>query len=237
MRKPRLLDAFCGAGGCTKGYQDAGFYVVGVDINPQPRYIGDEFHQVDALEFIAEHGHEFDVIHASPPCQFGSEATPVKNRSNHKNYIPSLRKILQKVGQPYVIENVEGVRKWLQNPLLLCGSMLDLPIWRHRYFEIFPYWFMSPASCRHDRQPITVNSGSHTRKTWIPVLCTGGGDGQLVARRTHRPRESIEVVRWAMEIDWMTSFELTQAIPPKYCEWIGKQLLQVIGCTNANPVL
>ena len=64
---PRLLDLFCGAGGCTKGYQRAGFYVVGVDINPQPRYIGDEVHQADALEFCAQHGAEFDVIHASPP--------------------------------------------------------------------------------------------------------------------------------------------------------------------------
>jgi len=73
--KPRLLDTFCKAGGCTKGYQRAGFYVVGVDIELQPNYIGDEFYQADALEFIQAHGHEFDVIHASPPCQAYSRAT------------------------------------------------------------------------------------------------------------------------------------------------------------------
>ena len=61
-QRPRLLDAFCGAGGCTKGYQSAGFYVVGVDIEPQPHYCGDEFYQGDAIEYIREHGREFDVI-------------------------------------------------------------------------------------------------------------------------------------------------------------------------------
>lgn len=35
MSKPRLLDLFCGAGGAARGYQMAGFYVVGVDNRPQ----------------------------------------------------------------------------------------------------------------------------------------------------------------------------------------------------------
>jgi DNA (cytosine-5)-methyltransferase 1 len=28
-----------------------------------------EFVQADAFEYVKEHGREFDVIHASPPCQ------------------------------------------------------------------------------------------------------------------------------------------------------------------------
>jgi DNA (cytosine-5)-methyltransferase 1 len=70
MSKPfELLDLGCGAGGATRGYQMAGYRVTGVDIHPQPNYVGDEFHQADALTFAAEHGHRFDAIHASMPCQ------------------------------------------------------------------------------------------------------------------------------------------------------------------------
>lgn len=33
--------------------------------------------------------------------------------------------------------------------------------------------------------------------------------------------------RKAMDIDWMIKTELSQAIPPAYTEWIGKQLLEM----------
>ncbi len=228
MTKPKLLDAFCGAGGCTRGYQDAGFYVVGVDIKPQPRYIGDEFHQGDAIEFITAHGAEFDVIHTSPPCQAYSEATPTAYRESHPDLIPATRAALQATGKPYVIENVENARVELVNPVKLCGSMFGLPIWRHRYFEIYPPIFLLTVPCNHNRRPIAATINQRARLVEVPVLCTGGGDGQRAKRKTHRPRGKVEEIRWAMDIDWMVQAELTQAIPPAYTRWIGERLIEIL---------
>lgn len=218
----RLLDLFCCAGGAAMGYHRAGFTeIVGVDIAHQSRYPF-EFVRGDALEYVAAHGHEFDAIHASPPCQAYSEATPMQSRGNHPDLIEPTRGLLQAIGKPYVIENVENARHLLINPVKLCGTMFGLSIWRHRYFEIWPdVWALTPT-CKHDRRPITVHSGSHTRKTWEPVRVTGG------ARTGVRPRESVDVVRWAMEIDWMVQEELTEAIPPAYTEWIGRHLLEAM---------
>ena len=72
----RVLDACCCIGGATRGYRDLGAHVTGVDIAAQPDYCGHEFIQRDAVAYIAEHGHRFDFIHASPPCQ--GESAPTK---------------------------------------------------------------------------------------------------------------------------------------------------------------
>lgn len=105
--KPRLLDLFCGAGGCSVGYHRAGFEVVGVDIKPQPRYPF-TFIQGDALETLKSIGERFDVIHASPPCQGYSIS---RNNGCHKDaplLIGDSRERLVETGKPFVIENVIG---------------------------------------------------------------------------------------------------------------------------------
>lgn len=140
MQKLKILDLFCKAGGAAKGYADAGFEVVGVDIVPQPNYPY-KFIQMDAIEFLKTVDlSEFDAIHASPPCQKHTKAQSLaKGRNNgkyreHFDFIPQTREILQKIGKPYIIENVEGAP--LINPISLYGSQFkNLYTQRRRLFE------------------------------------------------------------------------------------------------------
>jgi len=221
MAAPRLLDLFCGAGGCTKGYQEAGFYVVGVDLSPQANYCGEEFVQADALDVLRSllageewNGYrleDFAVIHASPPCQASSRLRKLHPDREYPELIPPTRELLLATGLPYVIENVEGAK--LVNPTVLCGSAFNLGVRRHRLFETnFP--LMSPG-CAHGSQPWPVPVYGHT----------GAAANRGQERRRGR---SNGVAEWraAMGIDWMTRDELAQAIPPAYTEFIGTELLR-----------
>ncbi len=208
--RPLLLDLFSGAGGAAMGYYRAGFDVVGVDIVPQPHYPF-RFIRANALDYVVAHGCEYDVIHASPPCQRYSQCTPPQYRQNHPDLIASTRQILLTIEKPYVIENVPAAAPLLWRPIMLCSSMFDLPMERHRYFELS--WTFKPAwedrlYCRHIK---------------TPVLVTG------VTRRKDEPRRenSAAECREAMDIGWMTRAELDEAIPPAYTEYIGRQMLRL----------
>ena len=211
----KLLDLFCGAGGAAMGYYRAGFTdITGIDIKPMPRYPF-KFIQGDALEYLAEHGAEYDVIHASPPCQHYSEQTQPAYRNNHPDLIAHTRNFLNAIGKPYIIENVEMARSLLVNPVMLCGSMFALKIWRHRYFEIYPIFIMSPMSCNHGFDPILIT-----------------GQGSYPKNNGKRYKSPIAEKRQAIGIDWMTTSEITEAIPPAYTEFIGRQLMRVLEATE-----
>ncbi len=214
MKRPRLLDLFCCAGGAGMGYSRVGFDVTGVDNRPQPRY---PFHfvQADALDYVAQHGHEFDVVHASPPCQRYSVQTAIQYRDNHPDLIAPTRELLQATGKPYVIENVENARALLLNPIKLCGSMFGLNLWRHRYFEVWPDVLWLTPTCNHAE---------------LPVLITGTTRWK-VNGKVERFEYTAQQCREASGLHWMTRKEMDEAIPPAYTEWIGKHLMEALLCT------
>lgn len=221
MSKLRLLDLFCGAGGCSMGYHRAGFEVVGVDINPQPHYPF-EFHQADALTYPLD---GFNVIHASPPCQRYARIGCVHGvRCNHPDLIEPIKNRLIECGAPWVIENVPD--SYLQDSFVLCGSMFGLgsvgemdgiyrQLRRHRLFQ--SNIMMLAPECRHKGEPIGVYGRGGPQRAERNRGYMGGR------------RERIE----AMGIDWMNTAELSNAIPPAYTEFIGHQLMDYLKAVAA----
>lgn len=193
------------------GYHRAGFDVVGVDHLPQKRYPF-EFHQADALEFLAAHGQEFDAIHASPPCQQYSRTRHIHGR-NYPDLLGPTRAALEKNGRPFVIENVGDDAPW-RNAFMLCGTFFGLRVIRHRYFESSAFIFAPARSCYHppDRRCAAVGR---------PIQ-----PGQFVTVAGNI--SGVKLAGEAMGIDWMVRRELVQAIPPAYSEFIGRQLLHVL---------
>jgi len=222
MNRQRLLDLFCCQGGAGMGYHRAGFDVVGVDINPQPRYPFD-FIQADALAYLSEHWREFDAVHASPPCHDHSalqNATP-------KDYgtawlLTATIDLLAKLGLPWVVENVPGqsARSAMPGALTLCGSEFGLgadchdgtwrQLRRHRLF-LSNTFLIGAGGCAH-------------RSRSLGVYGEGSGANNVNGRRGAYQGTTAERVA-AMQIDWMDRRGLAQAIPPAYTEFIGEQLM------------
>lgn len=211
MPRPQLLDLFCGAGGCSVGYHRAGFEVTGIDIKPHPTYpfaltVEDAMDVLKDVDRLAQ----FDVIHASPPCQ---SFTAYRRRrggvgDGYPNLVAAVRERLQAWGGKYVIENVPGAP--LINPAQLCGSSFGLDVRRHRLFE--SNTALTSPPCRHETQqprfPPATNRTNLRKTVEVGVW-----------------RIPLDVQQRAMGIDWMSLEDLTEAIPPQYTEHIGQQLL------------
>lgn len=211
----RLLDLFCGPGGMSKGYTDAGFTVTGVDVLDQKSYPF-EFVMADALDVLADKEFlaPFDAIHASPPCQaFTRLFNPQLGRAAHADLVEPVRDLLKLSGKPYVIENVPLAP--LIAPVTLCGSSFGLRLRRHRLFEAsFP--LVAPP-CDHAWQDSDslYRNGHHDNWHWSGVI---HGDFQVLDAING------DLYADAFEIDWMRTREMRQAIPPAYGQYVGARL-------------
>jgi len=208
----KLLDLFAGAGGAGRGYMDAGFEVTGVDIAAQPDYPG-TFVQGDALAYLAAHGHEFDAIHASPPCQASSALTKGTNKGKeYLNLIPATRALLALHNKPTVIENVQGSD--LRRDLTLCGEMFGLGVIRHRYFETSGFAALPLEHKPHRGRVAGWRHGEWFDGPYFAVYGDGGGKGT--------------VTQWqdAMDMHWTDNRKsIAEAIPPAYTRFIGGQIM------------
>lgn len=215
----KVLDLFCGAGGASMGYHQAGYDEIwGVDIHPQPNYPF-RFMQADAMSVVKclylLDFHKFDLIHASPPCQTWSgyrhKHDDLRRTIKPPALIAPVREELVKWGGCYVIENVPGALFEMSAPIQLCGSSFGLDLQRHRLFELSGGVKLQAPACDHSWQ--------------LPRFPSSSGRKNL--------RKTVEIGNWktdletqsrAMGIDWMTKKELCQAIPPAYTRWIGERL-------------
>ena len=204
----RLLDLFCGAGGCSVGYARAGFEVVGVDIEPHDDYPF-ELTVADAMDVLSDTSYldTFDVVHASPPCPRYSVATQ-QTRDNHPDLVGPARDLLNAWGGIWVMENVPGAP--MPAAVTICGKSMGLPwLRRHRLFESNVLLLSPGCSCD--------STGS------ISVFGHSGEDRRGGVMRKH---VELSVIKEAMGIDWMRRREdIADAIPPAYTEYIGHQLI------------
>jgi len=215
----RILDLFCGAGGCAVGYHRAftaaGYDVeiTGVDIAPQKHYPF-RFIQGDAMTFPLD---GYDFIHASPPCQGYSVTKVLHPTKEHPLLLEPTRLRLMTQSTPWIIENVSGAP--MGQFVELCGTHFGLKVYRHRQFES-SHMLFSPCRCTHPNYllPGFVSICGHRVK----------------GRATNRYHNQYPVYpssygKEAMGIDWkMNRDELDQAIPPAYTEWLGRQILTAL---------
>ncbi len=229
MRRPRLLDLFCGAGGAGMGYHRAGFEVIGVDVEPQPRYPF-EFHQADAMTFPLD---GFDAVHASPPCTGHSSMANVAGIRGHHGTEWMLAATIERLtalGLPYAVENVRAAN--MPGALVLCGSEFGLTdgpyaLRRHRQF-LSNLFLVGAGGCSCSGRRIIGVYGD-LAKNDRPATSRRRRDG-----RTHGDmRAGIERARRIMQMPWAEARELTQAIPPAYATFIGEQLLAAIPARSA----
>lgn len=234
----RALDLYCGAGGAAMGLYRAGFDVVGCDLARQPRYPF-PFVQADALRPPFDLS-RFDLIWASPPCQAHTSMRTMHNAKRHADLIPATRNMLRAYGALYIIENVVGAP--LIDPVTLCGTMFglgvdDAELRRHRVFETnFPV--LAPE-CQHGLRADTLGVyGGHIRNRRRRTIGVYGEGCRDSRRKSDKGVAdfSIEQGREAMEIDWMTIAEMSQAIPPAYSEFLGRAARRaLLSCRSPSP--
>lgn len=227
-RKYKCLDLFCGGGGAAKGYYDAGFEVIGIDI--EKRNYPYMFIQANVMEILEDEDFvkEFDFIHASPPCQAYSRlknlyANKAVWEARHPDLVAPVREKLKyynvKYGIPYIIENVEGSP--LINPIKLYGSQFP------NMFTQRPRLFESNLNLKTPDVP-KRNMQTGQLNTIGPTGTVSICGNQPLKGLTLEQTRLYYAIAIGGDCSWMTLEELTQCIPPAYTRWLGEQVIDYL---------
>lgn len=211
--------------------------IIGVDIRDMPDYPFD-FIKYDCLKLPLSFLRLFDFIMSGPPCQAWCDAT--HNKRNHPKLIKPTRSLLLKTNKPFVIENVQLAP--LRQDLMLCGTMFDLRVFRHRYFEIHGFKAYQPKHYKHKQM---------IGKGYFSVV--SGGFHRKSQKQNRKEKYNLDYGSYddwcnAMGIDWISldyidkkgrkSYDnengptlcskhpLAEAIPPAYSKYIMNEYLR-----------
>lgn len=233
MNKPLLLDLCCCGGLASIGYVQAGFDVVGVDINHQPNYPY-TFIQANALDIIADLNflRQFDAIHASPPCQKASRSTAPQRAAGkvYADIIAPVRDALAACGLPYVIENVPEAP--IRADIVLHGYNFGLKVLRRRHFELGNWFTLTPGG-------LGARSGTVVAGDYCTIY---GKQGYRKSRKCApgwRPKfdQGSGMATWHYAMGVPPDFkyldvELSEGIPPAFTRFIGGLLLDHLRSQN-----
>ena len=120
-RRPTCIDLFCGAGGMSRGFEEAGFDVVaGVELDPVHANVHtynfpdctvyrQDISELSGKELLERHG-DIDVVIGGPPCQ-GFSLIGKRDESDERNQlVMEYMRIIAEVKPKYfVMENVSGM--------------------------------------------------------------------------------------------------------------------------------
>ena len=199
----------------SDGYVAAGFEVEGVDVYPQ-RFYPYSFMQGDALDVLASDiPDDFDVIHASPPCQAHTRAKHLRKAqggtSRFDDFLTPTLELLRErwAHKIWIVENVPGAPN-MGSAVVMCGSAFGLGVRRHRLFDSNA-WIVG-SGCNHEAQgrPWGVY---HVMKDQVP----SGGRTALTLEH------GLEVMGVNRVIPWDS---LKEGFPPAYTKFLGLQIAE-----------
>jgi DNA (cytosine-5)-methyltransferase 1 len=147
----------------------------------------------------------------------------------YHDLIAATRAALEKVGLPYIIENVPTAP--VRPDIVLYGYMFGLHVIRRRHFELGGWWMMQPG--------IIQRRGSVRDGDFCTIIGKQGYRKYKGLPRNWRPKfdqgTGIKTWLYAMGIPDGYVFrdvEISEGIPPAYTKYIGGYLHEYLAGKN-----